>query len=71
MTWTDQHQAQAAAEGWGIFAVVEMSTRRISSKILSNGSKFRNSDEATRHVITLARARSAFHLFALKKVMEK
>lgn len=71
MTWTDQHRTQAIADGWELCTVIEATTSRIGLKILAHGPRFKNSQEATQHVINHARSRSALHLFALKKVMNK
>lgn len=68
MTWTDQHQAEAAVEGWGIYSVFDLTTRRLSYKILTAGHQFRNSENATRHVVHRARQRSPLHVAALKKI---
>ena len=60
-----QQDAQAASEGWQLCHVFDLKSSRWGVRVLSASERMRNSEYATRHVITHARAGSALHIQAL------
>jgi hypothetical protein len=67
MTLTDEQKKVAAAEGWGLFNVIDNGSSHVSLRILAEGLKHAPAAEA--FVLAQAKKNSRLHIEVLKAVM--
>jgi hypothetical protein len=68
MTLTDEQKKLAAAEGWGLFNVIENGSNVVSLRILADG-KLKHAPAAEALVLAQAKKNSRLHIDVLKAVM--
>lgn len=65
-TWSEVAQQQAKIEGWRLADTIDNGDTHVYTMVSPADVRFKNSEQATAHVIERARSGSALHQHALR-----